>query len=367
MTFINYYVIGTILLTNRIVFIHIVNGGGSMPTKLSNFFSVLGCLSTIIGVAIFIYLLINQSFLSGFIFLGVFLVIMIILILIVTQMEDKRKAQQKLLLSTLQPKVGNYHETKSYVAYDLLSKVALDEKNERIYFWVPENPEVQTIKDASYGMPYRIFDYPYSALLSAQIIEDSASISTLSRQSQSARILLNGLEQTNDIQPKKPSNDEHINSMELKLILKDQVRPIHVVRFYSDINIKLNKNSPEHRKVQGEIEQWFTILRFIIKETDQKEGYYHAHEDETKQPQIISESKFEKEVHVQYPIHDESKALVKAQLLSVLDKVIYKKIVEYSTRKKVVDSPQSNEKSSTYFDDLIEKNRKQLNGNQIEE
>ena len=339
-----------------------------MSTKLSNFFSVLGCLSIIIGVAVFIYLLINQSFLSGFIYLGISIVIMCILAVIITNMEDKRKAKQKHLLSTSQPNVGNYHDTKSYVAYDLLSKVALDEKNERIYFWVPENPEVQTIKDTSYGMPYRIFDYPYSALLSAQIIEDSASISTLSRQSQSARILLNGLEQTNDIQPNKPSNDEHINSMELKLILKHQVRPIHVVRFYSDININLNKNSPEYRKVQSEIEQWFTILRFIIIETDQKEGYFHAHEDETKQPQIINESKFEKdEVSVQYPIHDESKAFVKAQLLSVLDQVIYKKIVEYSSLKKVVDSPLPIEKPISYFDDLIEKNRKQLNGNQIDD
>lgn len=368
MTFIKYYVIETILRTNRIVFIHIVNGGGSMPTKLSNFLTGLGCFSPIIGVTIFIYLFVHQSLLSGFIYLGVFLVLMIILILISSDMEAKRKVKQKHLLSTLQPKDGNYHETQSYVAYDILSKIAVDEKNERIYFWAPEKQGVYTIKEASYGMPYQLFDYPYSALLSAQIIEDSASVSTMSRQSQSARGLLDGLEPTNENNPENPPNKVSINALELKLVLKDQVRPIHFVRFYSDSNTSLNKSSPEYRRAKNEIEQWFTILHFIIKETDQKEGYYHAQEDETKQPQTISESKFEKdEVHVQYPIHDESKALVKAQLLSVLDQVIYKKIVEYSTRKKVVDSLQPNEKPISYFDDLIEKNRKQLNGSQIDE
>src|SRR4051812_33333002 len=119
---------------------------GSMQTKLSNFFLGLGCLSPIIGVTIFIYLFINQSLLSGFIYLGVLLVIMIILIVIASQMEDKRKAKQKHPLSTLQPKVENYHETQSYVSYDILSKITLDEENKRIYFWAPKNQEVYSIK-----------------------------------------------------------------------------------------------------------------------------------------------------------------------------------------------------------------------------
>ena len=174
-----------------------------MPTKLSNFFLGLGCFSPIIGVTIFIYLLVHQSLLSGFMYLGVFLVIMIILIVIASQMEDKRKAKQKHLLSTLKPKGENYHESQSYVAYDILSRISVDEKNKRLYFWAPENQEIYTPKDASYGMPYQIFSYPYSALLAAQIIEDSASVSTMSRQSQSARVLLDGLEPRNDIHHEK--------------------------------------------------------------------------------------------------------------------------------------------------------------------
>ena len=339
-----------------------------MPTKLSNLFLGLGCFSPIIGVTIFIYLLTHQSLLSGFIYLGVFLVIMIILIVIASQLEDKRKAKQKHLLSTLQPKDENYHETQSYVAYDILSKIVVDEKNKRIYIWAPENQEVYTIKDASYGMPYQLFDYPYSALLAAQIIEDSDSVSTMSRQSQSARVLLDGLEPTIDIHPEKPSNNERINSMELKLILKDQVKPIHIVRFYTDSNASLNKSTPEYRRAKNEIEQWFTILHFIIKEIDQKEGYFHPQEKEIDQPQIISEGQFEEEkIQVPYPVRDESKALVKAQLLSVLNQVIYKKIVEYSTLKKNDDPPQANENTTSYFDELLEKNRKQLHGNPIDE
>jgi hypothetical protein len=156
--------------------------------------------------------------------------------------------------------------------------------------------------------------------------------------------------------------------MELKLILKDRVRPIHVIRFYSDSSSSSNKSSPKYRIAKNEIEQWSTILHFIIKETDQKEGYYHAREDEYKQPQIVSESKFERDaIQVQTSVRDENKAFVKAQLLSVLDQVIYKKIVEYSTRKKNVDSLQPNEKPNSYFDDLIERNRKQLIGNQNDE
>ncbi len=285
-------------------------------------------------------------------------------------MEVNRKAKQKHQLSTLLPEAGNYHETQSYVSYDLLSKIVVDDINKRIYFWVPENNEVQTIKDVSIGMSYQMFDYPYSALLAIQIIEDSSSISTVSRQSQSARILLNELEPINDDPPKKTSNSERIQSMELKLIMKDLVRPIQIVRFYTDSNSSLNKNTPEYRRAQNDIEQWFTILHFIIKETDKKEGYNHALEDEFKQPQILNESKLDRDeipVQVQYSVRDENKAFVKAQLLSVLNQVIYKKIVENSTRKKIDDSPQPNEKSPSYFDKLLEKNRKQLHGEYIDE
>ena len=334
-----------------------------MPTKLSNFFLGLGCLSPIIGVTILIYLLVHESLLSGLIYLGVFIVIMIILFVIASQLEDKRKAKQKHLLSALQPKDEDYYETQSYVAYDILSRIAVDAKNERIYFWAPENPEIYTIKDAFYGMPYQIFSYPYSALLSVQIIEDSATVSTKSRQSKSARVLLDGLEPTNDTPPEKPSSNERINSMALKLILKDQVRPIHVVPFYTDSNSSLNKDSPEYRRAKNEIEQWFTILHFIIKDTDQKEGYIYAQETEIEQPQFISDAE---EKRIQYPVYDEHKALVKTQLLSVLNQVIYKKIVEYGAVKTDV-SPQPRENATSYFDELLQKNRKQLHGNNIDE
>ena len=167
---------------------------------------------------------------------------------------------------------------------------------------------------------------------------------------------------------KKPSNNERINAIELKLILKDRVRPIHTVRFYSDTNSSLNKSTPEYQRAKNEIDQWFTILHFIIKENDQKEGYFHPQEKEIEQPQIISKGQLkEDKIQVHYPIHDESKALVKAQLLSVLNQVIYKKIVDYSTLEKNDDSPQPIENSTSYFDELLEKNRKQLHGHPIDE
>ena len=332
----------------------------------------LGCLSLLIGCVFFIYFLINKSIATAFIYAFVFFVLMIILAVIGSQIEENRKVKQRKYLLTLQPKEKQFRETQSFLSFDLLSKIAMDEQNRRIYLWAPENRDVQSLKDIPYRMPYQLFSYAYSDILAVEIIENGSRTSTVFRRSQSARFLLNGLQPTMLTSPREQSEGQRTYSLLLKLIMKDSVKPIHLIHFYIDSAKSPNKNSAIYQKAQNDLEHWFTVFHFIMKDIDKMEGY--EHEDET--CLLIDASRtieMEKPNHFEIELEKPNKQstninnpkeviFARAQLLSVLTQVTYIKLNEGLLLNNDTETKPTIKNSASYFDQLLEKNREQLHG-----
>lgn len=323
-----------------------------MPTKLSNFLMGIGCFSLVVGIGFFFYFLINKSILSAFLYVISSLLILIIFASFSAATENKRKEQQKKLISTFQPNDKDFQETQSFISFDLLSKLTMDEKYKRIYLWAPENKDIQMLKNIYYGMPYQLFNYEYSDILAIELLEDNTLISAISRRSESAFFLLDGLQTIQEKAPEEPSIKK-VHTIELKIIVNDRVKPIHIIRFYSDPTTSLQKGSAEYHKVQNDVEHWVTVLNLIIKEADKEEGVVHNDQKGlNKSSTPSSENTTLKELPVE---EDEKKIIAKKQLLSVLNQIISIKLNNDETI-------QSIRNTNSYFDQLLEKNKEQLRG-----
>lgn len=340
-----------------------------MSTKLSNFFVALGCLSMLVGGAFFIYFLINKSIGTAFLYASISFILMIILAVIGSQIDEKRKRKHKEYLLTLQPTEKQFQETQTFVSFDLLSKIAMDEQNERIYLWAPEKRSVQSLKDISYRMPYQLFSYAYAEILAVEVVESGASIRMNSRRSQSSKFFLDGLQPITEDFLKEQTDEQPAYSIMLKLILKDRVKPIHLIQFYADSAKSPNKNSEIYQKVLKDLEHWFTVLHFIMKDIDKIEGYEYDPNDETnnliEKSHAINSSGFKsKRVKQmkQTTNFNTSKDITfaRVQLLSVLNQVTYMKLNEGLLLNNDEETKKYPEVSSSYFNQLLEKNREQM-------
>lgn len=318
-----------------------------MPTKISRFLIGLGCLSPMVGIGFLVYFIFLKAALNGLYSVLSLFLLMIFFILLATKIEEKRKEKQKNFLLTFKPEVDGFQETQSFISFDLLSKIAMDANKECLYLWAPENNDAKAQKNVYYGMPYQVLTYKYSDILAVEMFENKIPISTVSRRSKSARFLLDGLEIATDTDPlqMEQTKNKELTKIELKLTVNDSIKPIHLIRFYFDPHKSLRKESIEYQSIQNDLQHWFTALHLIIKNSDKKDGFVN-----TSQESGLKVAEHEQIVNAT------------SQLLSVLKKVLHNKLNDETQFNFDSKIEQSKEAPSSYFDELLKKNRKQLHG-----
>ena len=152
-----------------------------MPSKLSNLFLGLGCLSPIVGIGLLLYFLFQSSIFLGFLSVIISLLAMTILFVLTSQIEEKRKIKQAEFLQTFQPNQYDAQKYKSFTSYNLLSKIAIDEQQGKVYFWVPYSDKGENSTKAYVGMPYIIKAYNYSDIFAIKLAEDNYQTATVKR------------------------------------------------------------------------------------------------------------------------------------------------------------------------------------------
>ncbi|WP_252502542.1 hypothetical protein [Sporosarcina sp. Marseille-Q4943] len=239
-----------------------------MSSTQSNWYVRLGCLAPIIGIAAMFYFIKREAFLPGFLFFALFFGFAALFLTLSTRTEEKLKARQKEYLSTFQPDARNYVE--SFIADDLLSKIAIDEKNRRIHFWEPALIDGKPIKKAFHKMPYILSDYPYSALLAVEVYENGTRQKTVVNDAEGTieRIEALGQSVTQIINKKMPivkkAIHRRIATIEMKIIIDDETKPVRIIRFYSNLDKRLKKDSTDHHSLQREVDHWVSLLTFIM-------------------------------------------------------------------------------------------------------
>lgn len=242
-----------------------------MSSTQSNWYVRFGCLAPIIGIVAMFYFIKRDAFLPGFIFFALFFGFAVLFLSLSTRTEEKLKTSQKEYMETFQPKSANYLESHTFVADDLLSKIAIDERNRRIHFWEPA-PLIdgKRVKKAFHKMPYILSDYPYSALLAVEVYENGTRQKTVVNEADGTmeRIEALGQSVTQIINKKMPIAKKAIHrrvaNIEMKMIIDDEAKPVRIIRFYANLDKRLRRDSKEYADLQRQIDHWVSLLTFIM-------------------------------------------------------------------------------------------------------
>ncbi|MCG7344532.1 hypothetical protein MHZ92_10325 [Sporosarcina sp. ACRSL] len=250
-----------------------------MVSTQSNWYVRFGCLAPIIGIFSLFYFINRDAFLPGFVFFGLFFGFAVIFLILSTRAEEKVKAKQLEHLETYKPTNSRFEESHSFVSDDLMSKIAIDEKNRRLYFWEP-TPLVDgtRVKKAFLKMPYVLSDYSYDQLLAYEIYENGIRKQTFVKVAEGTEDRIEALGQSVEpIIDKKMSLTRKtilrkIATIEMKIILDNEEKPVQIIRFYSSLDKRLKKDSPDYIAIQRKVDQWVSLLTFIL-ELDNKRIY----------------------------------------------------------------------------------------------
>lgn len=335
-----------------------------MPSRITNLFVGIGCMTPIFGLVLLGYFFYNRSFLLGIVSLVVCFFAAIILFGVIQQIEDRRKKEQLEFLQTFQPDQFDFNKHKSFTSYDLLSKIAIDDQQKKVYLWMPVPKKGGNVTKAYAKMPYIINTYNFSDILAIYLKEDNYETASAQRDSHFTNFLLNKLNEE-DVATGKAASEpvDKINSMDLEIITDDNSKPRHLIRFYHAPYTPLKKDSLEYAAHFKERQDWFAKLKFII---EQRNDIAREVERpiETIDPPLQAET----------PIHEISNE--KTRITVEVDTNQYSlslhedsehSLEENPEIKKAAPPEQELKKPSSYFEQLLEKNRRQLRGDYNDE
>lgn len=241
-----------------------------MRSTESNWFIRLGCLSPIIGTIALFVLIRQDSILAAFLFFALFFGFAILFLYLSGRAEGKAKQKQQAFLETFQPVKPSYTESHAFVSYDLLSKIAIDEKHRKLYLWVPPLRDGKYVNKAYASMPYEVLEYGYKDLLAVEVFENGLRKERYKNPTERTdeRLAVLGQEWKEETNSKLPVAKKiiyrKVATLEMKLVVDDEEKPVRVIRFYSNLDKRLNKQSAKYIAIKKEMDHWTSLLAFIM-------------------------------------------------------------------------------------------------------
>ncbi|MEZ7170579.1 hypothetical protein [Sporosarcina sp. OR05] len=241
-----------------------------MPSAQSNWYIRFGCLAPIIGIGLLVYLLNTDAIIPGFTFFALFFGFGVLFLNLSIRAEQKVKQKQLDYLNSFKPTSPNYNESHAFVSYDLLSKIAVDEKNRRIYFWEPETSDGKPLTKAYLHMPYTVKSYTYQQLLAVELFENGTRQQTVVNEAPKTIERIEELGQsveqiiTNKSTLIRKVIYRKVATLEMKVLLDDEEKPYRIVRFYSNLDKRLKRKSASYTSVKQDAEHWISLLTFVM-------------------------------------------------------------------------------------------------------
>ena len=333
-----------------------------MPSKLSNSFLGLGCFTPLLGITLLVYFFYQQSFLLGCIAVVASFVVSIILFVLMSLIDGKRKRKQMKFLQTFQPDRVEFQKLKSFTSYDLLEKIAIDQQQKKMYLWVPDSNKGENITKAFVGMPYVIKTYNFSDLLAIKFTENDHQMASAQKDTDYKSFLLNKIpeEETTTNHSTHPPIDK-ISSMDLEVIVNDNMKPKHRLRFYHEPYRKIRKDSPEYEAYYKGFQKWFNLLKTIIYETEQNIERSFVAIDSALTEETFSELIPKEKTQITIDIDTKQPSFSLSEVSPDPSKEDSDTMKDNSKQEQAVEKPTS------YFEQLVEKNRRQMRGDYTDE
>lgn len=216
-------------------------------------------------------------------------------------------------------------------------------------------------------MPYVIKTYHFSDLLAIKFIENGHQMASVQKDTHYTNFLLNKIQKKEMIinHSTHPPID-NISSMDLEIIVNDNEMPRHRLCFYHEPYRKMGKDSPEYEAFHKEFQKWFSRLKVMIYEAEQ-----NVMEQNFEKPFVSIDSTITEEA-VSNPI-----PMKKTKIMIDID--TRQPSLHFSKKaparsEEILDSTEDDskqgqtiEKPKSYFEQLVEKNKRQLRGDYTDE
>lgn len=243
-------------------------------SDLQNDKNGFGCMTSILAVFASIVFFIKGYTWLGWLVLAPTLLFNLASFLKYSKAIKRNKEELMKQLESLKPRTGSLKAAQFFISSDLLTKIALNEQEKRIYLWGPQ--ESDTSKPSP-GMAYAAFEYEYADILAAEMSEDGVSLGTRSSRSRMAQSVLDGFLSKIDgtfiggsVPPEKPK--KNVTSLDLTIIVNDSSRPIHTINFFKFTGeggqAPLKKGSPAYHELLNKLRHWYMLLSFVMDETE---------------------------------------------------------------------------------------------------
>lgn len=241
-----------------------------MPSTQANWYVRFGCLAPIFGVIALLFFINQDAVIPGFIFFAIFFGFAVLFLSLSSKAEEKAKQKQRDHINSFKPAASNYTESHAFISYDLLSKIAVDEKKRRIYFWEPVPLDGKQVTKAYLHMPYTLTDYSYKQLLAVELFENGTRQQTVVNEADGTLEKINALGQsveqiiTNKTPLIRKIVHRKVAAIELKLLLDDEERPYRIIRFYTNLDKRLKRESAIYISVKRDVDHWISLLSFVM-------------------------------------------------------------------------------------------------------
>lgn len=328
----------------------------------------------------FMYAISNGRGLLGFLLVCGSLGVALMIFMKVIEIERRELKKQRKVLASYKMSVIDVDDLPTIISSDALTRVVVDEKKSRFYVWLAIDDTGVPLRKARQDMRYRFFNYAFKDLQAVAVVIDGSVY--LSSEYHLNAVLSNFIHEDTEPVNRVITNAipyDKVRKMTLLIQTNHEQYPIYPVRLYSDPYAYVEKASSDYVKTLESVQMWFDRLDSFITEMENNRAVAAVQKPTERevskpvqQPAVLGklarpiEPVAEKEVVENTDVQSAEPAMnpVEKKGSSVPE---YSYTSEEPEGQDIYEQPYREEeeiggsKELSYFEQLLEKNRKQMN------
>lgn len=243
-----------------------------MTTKLANRLAGIGCLlPTAAGLYFITYAIFNGKGLLGFLLTIGAVVAAIILFMQVNEVEKSALKKQRKELASFKSSEIDADDLPTIISSDALTRVVIDEGKGRLYVWMAMDDVGNRLKKAKENMHYQFFNHSFKDLEAVAVVVDGNAL--LSRGYRLNPGLENFIHEDTGAVNSAITNavpNDKVRKMTLLIQMNREKNPIYPIRLYSDPYAYVEKASSDYTKTLESVKMWYDRLNAVIGESEHK-------------------------------------------------------------------------------------------------
>lgn len=184
--------------------------------------------------------------------------------------ENLKKVRIKAM-DAVNPSINEFKESQSFISHNHETKIAIDEEKKRVCIWTIQQPVLKNTFNAAV--------YDYSDVLSVEIIKGNKMVTSTSRTSQVGGALLGGVLAGGvgaviGGLSGSTTTTEDLNPIDLGIVVNDFNNPYYKINFYTPPTVLKDAVDQSYmdNTAMPACKKWYSILSYLIKETDKMDN-----------------------------------------------------------------------------------------------